>query len=404
MLRSWMRPQVLLVFNTRYEECTLMLRGIAHYARSHSPWASFLDDEIVAEKDPRWLSGKKWSGVISRHSSPRLIHACATRRIPIVDLNDSPPFPGVPKIRPDNVAIGHLGAEHLLERGFHNLAFCGFRNNPWSCERRDGFLEAARLAGAQCSVFDVDYPGDVTPLWDEDQINQLWSWLKQLPKPMGIMGCVDLRALQVISAAHLAGLLVPEELAVLGANNDATRCDLSYPSLSSVSANPFQSGYLAAEMLDKLMRGEKPREIDLRIDPLGVVTRQSTDLLAIDDASMAASLAFIRENACRGIGVEQVIAHANASRSLLEKKFRQHLGRSPHAEIRRVQVAKIKQLLVETDFPLKKIAELTGFEHVEYMCVLFKRATGQSPGEYRKHHQAHAKNQLASNQDSLALV
>lgn len=368
-----------------------MLRGVAHYERSHGPWSAFLDDEMMAEKDPRWLSSKKWSGVISRHTTPRLIQACAAKKIPIVDLNDSAPFPGIPKIRPDNVGMGHLGAEHLLERGFRNLAFCGFKNNGWSCERRDGFLEASRLAGAQCSVYDVDYPGDLTPLWDEEQTTELCAWLKQLPKPIGIMACIDLRALQVMSAAHMAGLLVPEELALLGANNDATRCDLSYPSLSSVSPNPFQSGYLAAELLDRMMRGEKLRDIDLRIDPLGVVTRQSTDLLAIDDASMAAALAFIRENACKGIGVDDVVKRASASRSLLEKKFRQHLGRSPHAEIRRVQVAKIKQLLFETDFPLKKIAELTGFEHVEYMCVLFKRSTSQSPGEYRKHHQAHAK-------------
>lgn len=368
-----------------------MLRGIAHFERSHGPWSAFLDDEMMAEKDSRWLSSKKWDGVISRHTSTRFIQACAAQKIPIIDLNDSPPFQGVPKIRPDNVGMGHLGAEHLIERGFKNLAYCGFKNNGWSCERRDGFVEAAKLAGVSCRVHDVEYPGDLTPLWDEQQTQKLCEWLKALPKPLGVMACVDMRALQLMGAAHMAGLLVPEEVAILGANNDATRCELAYPSLSSVSPNPYQSGYLAAETLDKMMRGEKVGEVDLRIDPLGVVTRQSTDLLAIEDASMASALAFIRENACRGISVENVISYASASRSLLEKKFRQHLGRSPHAEIRRVQVGKIKQLLFETDFPLKKIAELTGFEHVEYMCVLFKRSTGHSPGEYRKQHQSHGK-------------
>lgn len=382
-----MRPDVLLVFNTRFEECTLMLKGIAHYERSHAHWASFLDDEMRSEADQRWLSSKKWSGVISRHTTPKLIHACASRKIPIVDLNDTAPFPGIPKIRPDNITMGHMGAEHLIERGFRSLAYCGFRNEGWSRERRDGFAEAAKLAGHQCQSFEVDYPGNLDPAWDDEQIAELKTWLQGLEKPIGVMACNDMRALQLISAAHLAGLLVPEEVAILGANNDSTRCELAYPSLSSVNANPFQSGYLAAEMLDLLMKGERPRIIDVRIDPLGVVTRQSTDLLAIADRSMAAALAFIRENACQGISVEQVIEHAAASRSLLEKKFRQHLGRSPHAEIRRVQVAKIKQLLFETDFPLKKIADLTGFEHVEYMCVLFKRSTGSSPGEYRKKHQ-----------------
>jgi LacI family transcriptional regulator len=126
----------------------------------------------------------------------------------------------------------------------------------------------------------------------------------------------------------------------------------------------------------------------LRVEPLGVVTRQSSDVLAMSDKNVTAALSFIREHACRGITVEQVLKHAFASRSQLEKKFRRHIGRSPQAEIRRVQVDRIRQLLFETNFPLMKIAELTGFEHVEYMCVVFKRLTGESPGAYRKRMQS----------------
>ncbi|MDD2765568.1 MAG: helix-turn-helix domain-containing protein [Opitutaceae bacterium] len=202
------------------------------------------------------------------------------------------------------------------------------------------------------------------------------------------MVCCDLRALQVISAAQAVGLPVPEEVAVLGMNNDAIRCDLAYPPLSSVATNPFQSGYLAAETLALLMAGQQPQTWDLRVEPLGVVMRHSTDILAIDDTNVASALSFIREHALQGITVEQVLQHAFASRSQLEKKFRRYLGRSPQAEIRRVQVARIRQLLIETDFPLKKIAELTGFEYVEYLCVVFKRFTGDSPGSYRRKNQA----------------
>jgi LacI family transcriptional regulator len=181
---------------------------------------------------------------------------------------------------------------------------------------------------------------------------------------------------------------VPEEVAVLGANNDAIRCDLSYPPLSSVAANPFQVGYAAAECLAQIMEGRKPAQMDLRIEPVGVVTRHSTDVLAINDKNVAAALSYIREHACRGTSVEAVLKHAAASRSQLEKKFRRFLGRSPQSEIRRVQVARIKQLLVETDFPLKKIADLTGFEHVEYLSVVFKRFTAETPGGYRKKRQS----------------
>jgi LacI family transcriptional regulator len=159
---------------------------------------------------------------------------------------------------------------------------------------------------------------------------------------------------------------------------------MTYPPLSSVAPNGFQSGYRAAEVLAEMLAGRKPKDYDQRIEPIGVITRPSTDVLAIDDRNVATALSFIRERACHGITVDQVMRHAYASRSQLEKKFRHYLGRSPQAEIRRVQVSKIRQLLFETDFPLKRIAELTGFEHVEYMCVLFKRITGDSPGIYRK--------------------
>jgi LacI family transcriptional regulator len=373
---------------TRFEECTAMLKGIANYESSHRPWAAFLDDEARAEIDPRWLYTKEWDGVISRHTTQNLAQSCQELKLPLVDLNDTPPLPGVPKIRPDNTVMGHLGAEHFMERGYRHYGFCGFSNAGWSCERRDGFAEALRLTGHECRVFDVEYPGDLTPLWDAKQVTALGIWLRHLPKPIAVMACNDMRALQVISAAQAVDLLVPEEVAILGSNNDTVRCDLAQPPLSSVVSNAFQSGYKAAEFLDQLMAGQKLEAYDVRIEPVEVITRHSTDILAIADKNVAAALSFIRENACRGISVEEVLPHAFASRSVLEKKLRRYLGRSPQAEIRRVQVAKIRQLLLETDFPLKKIAELTGFEHVEYMCVVFKRLIGVSPGVYRQNNKS----------------
>lgn len=361
-----------------------MLKGVAHFERNHQLWVGFLDDEARTEKDPRWLRSKRWDGVISRHTTPALVKECRELGLPLVDLNDSELFPGVPKIRPDNVGIGHLGAEHFIERGHVNFGFTGFANNVWSCERRDGFLEALRLAKRNCDVFDVEYPGDYTPFWDTEQIDALIAWLRRLPKPVAIMACMDLRAHQVLSAAQAAGILVPEEVAVLGANNEPIRCELAYPALSSVIPNAFLSGYRAAETLATLMAKRAPESMDVRIEPLGVATRPSTDVLAIEDRSMASALSYIRENACLGITVDELAKRSHASRSQLEKKFRKFVGRSPQAEIRRVQVAKIKQLLTETDYPLKKIAEIAGFEHVEYMSVVFKRLTGDSPGGFRR--------------------
>jgi len=379
-----MRPKILLVFLMRFEETSRMLQGIVQHERSHRQWTTFLDDEARAAKDPEFLRGEKWHGVISRHTTPALVKNCAQLGIPLVDLNDSPPFPGVPKLRPNNTAIGHLGAEHFLERGFRHFGYCGFANEGWSCERRDGFVEALRLAGHTCEVFDVEYPGVITPDWNAAQTKLLAHWLRHLPRPSAIMACVDVRAFQVIAAAQQAGLHVPEELALLGVNNDVMRCELSHPSLSSVALNAHQSGYQAAEVLDRMLRGEKITGLDIRVDPIGVVTRLSTDILAVGDRNVTAALSFIREHACRGVSVDEVVAHASASRSQLEKKFRRFIGRSPQAEIRRVQLARVKELLSESDLPLKSIAGLTGFEHIEYLSVVFKRMTGESPGQYRK--------------------
>jgi len=383
-----MKPKILLVFLMRFEEASRILQGIVQHERSHRQWSTFLDDEARTGRDPEFLRGEKWQGVISRHTTPALVKSCAQLGIPLVDLNDTPSFPGVPKIRPNNTAIGHLGAEHFLERGFRHFAYCGFTNQLWSCERRDGFVEALRLTGHSCDVLDLHYPGAITPDWNAEQTRLIAAWLTSLPKPVAIMACVDVRAFQVITAAQHAGLLVPEEIALLGVNNDVIRCELSYPSLSSIALNAHQAGYHAAEMLDRLLRGEKPGAMDVRIEPLGVVARLSTDILAVGDKNVAAALSFIRERACRGVSVDEVVVHAAASRSQLERKFRRFIGRSPQAEIRRVQLARIKELLAETDLPLKSIASMTGFEHIEYLSVVFKRMTGESPGQYRKHTRA----------------
>ncbi len=382
-----MKPEVLLIF-ARFEECVTMLKGIAQYNRTHQAWVAFLDDAASAEADRAWLRSKPWQGVISRHTTAALVKSCAELRLPLVDLNDTPLFPGVPKIRPDNAAIGRLGAEHFIERGHRSFGFCSFRNNGWARERRDGFVAALRLAGHRCNVFDVEYPGDLTPFWDVKQTVALVAWLRQLPHPTAVMACNDMRAQQIVVAAQAAGWRVPEEIAVLGVNNDIVRCELAHPPISSVAPDAFQSGYLAAELLARLIRGGRPDTFDRRVEPRSLIVRHSTDMLAVADKNVAAALSYIREHACRGLTVTELLSHASVSRSQLERKFRRFLGRTPQAEIRRVQLAKIRQLLVETDFPLKRIAELAGFAHVEYMCVVYKRLTKEAPGAFRRRHAA----------------
>jgi LacI family transcriptional regulator len=378
------RPEVLLIFRIGLEECTAMLKGIAHFERTNNVWTAYHDDEAISETDVKWVRDRNWKGVISRHTTPKLANICRELKIPLVDMNDVDPYPGIPKIRPDNARIGQLGAEHLIGRGYRHFGFAGFSNMGWSRERRDSFTETVRLAGHDCSLFDVPYPGGSTPFWNEKQIEKLSAWLKKLPKFSAVMACNDLRAQQLITAAATSGILVPEDIAILGANNETFRCEMTIPALSSVAPNAFQSGFRAAGLLNDMLLGRKVESYDQRVEPLGVVARLSTNALAIDDDKIADAVNFIRKMACNGLTVDQVAENSHISRSLLEKKFRRYIGRSPQAEIRRVQVSRITELLIETDYPLKRIAELTGFDYTEYMSVLFKRMTGLPPGEYRE--------------------
>lgn len=377
--------KVALVFKTRLEENQRILSAISTFNRFHENWSAFVDDQAVAQKHPDWLLKQSWDGVITRHSTPELIKECVLRGIPVVDLSDGPSFhPDVPKIRPDNRAIGHLGAEYFIEKGYPHFAFCGFSSEAWAQEREDGFQEALELAGRETKRFDSSYPKVNEPDWEDKEEQKIRDWLENLSHPLALMCCNDLRALQALHACKQLDLRVPEEVAILGVNNETVRCELSNPQLSSIPINTDFYGQMAAQTLTDLMKGDPPNHSDLLIDPLDVITRRSTDMLCIDDPQVAAALHIIKNNACIGITVDEVVQQVSVSRSILERRFRKHIGRSPQEEIRSVQIQKIKQLLKETNYTLAHIAEIAGFDHPEYMSVVFKKRTKLTPIQYRK--------------------
>jgi LacI family transcriptional regulator len=171
---------------------------------------------------------------------------------------------------------------------------------------------------------------------------------------------------------------------VIGVDNDRLLCDLADPPLSSVICNTHRTGYEAAALLDRMMSGEPVPPEACLIKPLGIETRQSTDILAIDDPHVAVAVRFIREQACTGIQVSDVLQHVPFSRRVLESRFRKILDRTPHEEIARLRIDRVKQLLVETDLPLLVIASRAGFQHVEYMTVAFKKQVGVPPSKFRQ--------------------
>ena len=364
-----------------------MLRGIAQHVQQHPGWNVDIEDPSWATAELRWKLAQGCEGVIGHNASSALVEACAEFDVPLVDMGDAPQYAGVSKVRSDNVALGALGGECFLDRGFRSLGFVGCGNHGWARERMSGFVEAVRLGGREVDTIELDSSGEWTSGRSVQEFRALGDWLRGLPKPVGVMACDDRRAVQVLDAARAAGYQVPEEGAGLGAGNDAVRCELATPPLSSVASGAFQAGFRAAEHLAQRLAERGTTACDIRIEPAGIVERRSTNALAIPNRSVAAAVRYIADRACDGLTVGEVLPHAAVSRAQLEKKFRQYLGRSPQAEIRRVQVARIRQLLEDTDLPLKSIAERAGFDYMEYMCVVFRRLTGETPGAYRRRRQ-----------------
>jgi LacI family transcriptional regulator len=357
-----------------------LLQGVVHYIREHRPWSFHLMEQGRGDDPPPWLAGWKGDGIIARIETPRIARAVVRTGLPAVDLSAARLVPTLPWVETNDEDIARLAAEHLLERGFKRFAFCGDARFNWSAWRQNSFVNRLRSAGHDCMIYQpLAEAGDVAA-----EAKNLARWLGDLPKPVGIMACYDIRGQQVLDACRSAGLAVPDEVAVIGVDNDVLLCELASPPLSSVIPNAHRAGYEAAALLDQLMAGKRVASTAHLITPLGVAERQSTDVLAVDDRDVARAVQFIREHACEGINVSDVLGAVPLSRRVLEQRFQRLLGCTPREEILNVRLGRVKQLLGETDLPLYLVAERTGFEHVEYLSVVFKRETGRTPSAWRE--------------------
>jgi LacI family transcriptional regulator len=372
-----------------------VLQGLADYMEVHGPWSVFL--EPFGNGTLPWQRLDRWSGqgilalLCSEHSARR----AAQLRIPIVDLCGNMPHSdlsklGIPCVTSDHRAIGQLGAEHLLETGYPHFAFSGYRLLTWVEERWQGFSQTVGAAKSSRNEYTLPPAriGESTrslQRWAEAQ-QRLTKWIDQLPKPVGIMACNDAHALDLLDACRRAGLEVPDAVAIVGVDNDEALCRLTKPELSSVVPDPRGVGYEAARMLDDLMSGRRTKHDAPRIliSPLDVVARLSTQGTAVADEVIARALRSIRERAPQGINAEEILRETGLSRRAFYQRFQSLVGRTPHKEISRVRVARVKRLLQETNLSLEKVAELTGYCSAAHMSVSFRREIGVPPGEFRR--------------------
>ncbi|MCX8156023.1 MAG: DNA-binding transcriptional regulator [Verrucomicrobiae bacterium] len=377
------RRQVALIVETSVVYGRQILRGIARYLRRHGGWSVFLDERELRAPPPDWLRRWKGDGVICRSTTPEWAEVFRQRGLPVVDLNDQHLELGLPRVASDMVAIGRLGARHLLERGFRQLAYCGFLGETWSLQRRQGFTEVAGPALKREWIFETRWLSVRERPYEEER-QRLACWLQTLPLPIGIMACNDVRAQHVLDACRQLGWSVPRQVAVLGVDNAETFCELCEPPLSSVVPDAERVGYEAAAMLDRLMAGAAAPAAPLLLPPRGVITRQSTEVYAFAEPLVSRAMEFIRQHACRGLRVEEVVRHLKCSRSWLESAFRRHVGHSPQREIRAVQMQRARELLLATDWKLPQIAQAVGVEQAAYLVCLFRKFYGLPPARYRR--------------------
>lgn len=404
-------PRVILLISPTEGYDRGILYGIARYARNHGPWilhvfayqAGFpLLERVTLLTDwgskrrsksrpsslPLDLRGFGATGIIGRADTPEVAEVVRAADLPTValDLTDEQLAQAdfvrhVSEIRPDSHKAGVMAAEHFLDRGFRHFAFVGYENRNWSDYRQEAFCTRVRESHFDCQTF---LSTTSTP-WHHEQ-PKVTQWLQALPKPLAVMACSDVRGREVIEACNLGGLRVPDDVAVVGVDDDRMVSELANPPLSSVALNSEQGGYQAAELLAGLMSGRIKKRQLILVEPSQVVTRASTDVVAVQDREIAKAVIFIRENARRPIGVQDVVKHAVTSRRALEIRFHRCLGRSIRDEIERIRLRWAKQLLTETDLSLSKIAECSGFSSRSYLGTVFHRETGLTLMEYRRRH------------------
>jgi LacI family transcriptional regulator len=362
-----------------------LIQGILQYARQEGPWQIWVEPRGQHEhlRPPPGWSG---DGIIARVSTKAMADELATLGVPVVNVSGLK-IPGVslPTVTTDPDASTRLAAEHFVGRGFKNYGYYGIPRFAAAEEHYHSYAQQLAQHGYACAFYK---PKGKLSGFEAHQAD-LARWLEELPKPCAVL-CWGLRGLQVLDAARSAELDVPSDIAVLSGDYDDLLCEAATPPLSGIEVPTELIGHTAASMLDRLMSGQTLEKQLEHILPTHVVVRQSSNVLAIDDPELATAVKFIRDHVAEPINVESVLAQVPCSRRSLERKFMQWLGRTPADEIRRVHLERAKQLLIETDLPIPRVAVASGFGSGEYMSQAFKQAEGITPLKYRSRMRARA--------------
>lgn len=373
-------PRIALLVETSIASGRDKLAGIARYNREHGGWSLYHQPrglELVSFETLRHWEG---DGIIARIPSQEWLDVLLAKHVPVIDVLGIFPMSQIPRVMPDDAMIARLAAEHFIERGLRHFGFIGTQHEQWSERRQAAFQAEVTGHGGSFSPF-ITPRHETHRSWDA-KMQSLADWLAALPKPAGVFICSDQLGPETLEACRRAEIRVPDDIALIGVDNDEALCNISQPSLSSVCPNHEHVGYEAARLLDAWLKGDVPPPETL-LPPRTVVVRQSTDILSIADEALVKAIHFIREQFHRSITVDDVARATALSRSVLQRRFRSVLGISVLDEILKTRLKHAQSLLEETKLSLVDIAERSGFKHQQYLGYVFKKRLQDTPGAYR---------------------
>jgi len=377
-------PRVLLLIETSDNYGRRILEGIGCYVREHGPWSLYCEARSLEAQLPPWVGQWRGEGILARSTTAEMAHRLRGLGAPLVELlGCEPDQPG--KVHGDNASAGQLAAEHLLECGLRNFGFFAYGEAWWIAMYAHGFQATLEMYRCTCDVYRPPRSNvRLLPKWRSAMQPQVAKWLKSLPKPVGIFAPSPDYAATLLNVCRSEGIAVPEQIAVISGVDDPPLCNVFTPTLSSADVPAERVGYEAAAMLAGIMAGGKPAEHTVWIPASHVVVRQSSDLVAIDDAEVAGAVRFIRQQACQGIRVPDVLQEVGVSRRVLERKFQKFLGHTPKEEILKFKLDRAKLLLSHSEMSIEVIARKSGFPSFKHLATVFRREVGVTPRTFRK--------------------
>ncbi|ABG42226.1 transcriptional regulator, AraC family [Paraglaciecola sp. T6c] len=383
------KHSISLLFNANKVYDRQVIEGIGHYLQSSKvDWDVYLEEDFLI----RLEHVEDWGGdgIIADFDDPSIQRMLVNSKIPVVGVGGSyskeEDYPDVPYVATDNFAVVQAAYEHLKKKGLERFAFYGLpsdNDHRWAVEREQAIVKLCQADGYECSI----YRGHPTrPETWQYTMNRLSDWIQGLPNPVGIISVTDARARHLLQACEQIGKLVPDNISIVGIDDDDIARYLSRISLSSVTQGCFEMGFQAAKLLHRRLENSNLKNKRVLVPPAGVSERQSTDFKALKDPYVIQAMHFIRQNAARGIKVEQVLDYVGVSRSNLEQRFKDERGHSIHTEIHNEKLEKACDMLVKGSASTTEIATLCGYPSLQYMYAVFKKHYGKTPREYREKH------------------